>query len=204
MSIEDYFSDWQQRAWICRGCSWSGTGDEASIELFAELFELKCPQCDGRLALVLLPTHDSIRSAAADGHPEAIGMMGNVAKAEEFQAEQQRSRQSLKRLKKINSDNLEFTLTTVDTHDWMNPSHVVLLCNGVEIYRERSGFEHWEAIIEIGQALIDQYGQRIAWFDPGDAGVTLLGDNLSALGQIQNFLNQAGIAPPAGPWSAAR
>ena len=129
-------------------------------------------------------------------------MLSVVANADEFQADQKRSRRSLKRLRKIDGDNLEFSLTTVDTHDWMSPSHVVLLCNGTEIYRERSGFEHWEAVIKIGQAVIDQYGERVAWFDPAQAGVALLGDNLHASGKIQDFLNRAGIAPPSGPWSA--
>lgn len=202
MSIEDYFSDWKQRTWQCSRCSWSGAGSRASQELFAELFELNCPDCDARLATVPLPTHDSIMRAAANGHPEAISMLDDVVRADEFQADQKRSRRSLKRLKKIDGDNLEFTLTTIDTHDWMSPSHVVLLCNGTEIYRERSGFEHWEAVIKIGQAVIDQYGERVAWFDPAQAGVALLGDNLSASGKIQNFLNREGIAPPSGPWAA--
>ena len=201
MSIEDYFSDWKQRTWQCSRCEWSGAGSQASQELFAELFELNCPDCDARLATIPLPTHETIKRAAANGHPEAMSMLDDVVRADEFQADQKRSRRSLKRLKKIDGDNLEFTLTTIDTHDWMSPSHVVLLCNGTEIYRERSGFEHWEAVIEIGKVLVEQYRERIAWFDPGEAGVVLLGDSLSASRQIQSFLNRAGIAPPSGPWA---
>lgn len=203
MSIEDYFSNWNQRTWQCSSCSWKGTGNQASQELFAELFELNCPKCDARLATVPLPTHDSIKRAAANGHPEAISMLDDVTKADEFQADQKRSRRSLKRLKKLDGDDLEFTLTTIDTHDWMSPSHVVLLCNGTEIYRERSGFEHWEAVIKIGQAVIDQYGERVAWFDPAQAGVALLGDNIHASGEIQDFLDRSGVAPPSGPWAAS-
>ena len=202
MSIEDYFSDWQERTWTCRQCSWSGSGGEASSELFAELFELNCPKCGGRLALVLLPTHDAIRSAAAEGHLEAIGMMDQVAKADDFQADQQRSRLKLKQLRAVNGEKLEFSLATIETHDWMSPSHVLLLCNGTEIYRERSGFEHWEAVLEIGQAVMDQFGDHVAWFDPAEAGVSLLGDNIHAPAEIQDFLNRAGITPPTGPWAS--
>lgn len=129
-------------------------------------------------------------------------MMASVARADQFQADQPRDRRSLKRLTEVDGDHLEFSLTTIDTHDWMNPSHVVLLCNGVEIYRERSGYEHWEAVIEIGKAIIDQFGDRIAWFDPSRAGTALLGDNIHASGKIQEFLDRSGVAPPSGPWTA--
>lgn len=204
MTVENYFSDWKQRTWVCCGCSWSGTGEGASTELFAELFELNCPQCGRRLATVALPTQDVIQSAATDGHPEAKAMLGLVARADEFQAEFQCSRQALKRLEMIAGDNLEFSLGTVDTHDSMSPSHVVLLCNGIEIYREPSGFEHWRAVIDIGGAVIDQYGDRVAWFDPAEAGVALLGDNLRASGLIQDFLDRAAVAPPSGPWATRK
>jgi len=204
MAGENYFSDWKQRTWTCPACTWTGTGAQAAQELFSELFEINCPACDARLATVLLPTTESIRRAAGDGNSEAISMLDFVDESQQFWADLDTSRRSLKRLKNIDGDQLELTLETIDTGDWMNPSHVVVLCNGKQIHKERSGYEHWEAIIEIGEALLAQYGSRIAWYDPGTAGVALLGDNRRANSTIQEFLSTHEIAPPTGPWAQAK
>jgi hypothetical protein len=204
MSIENYFSDWKARTWTCPRCAWVGTGAQAGTELFTELFEVNCPTCDGRLATIPLPTHDSIRRAASDGNVEAISMLDNVYQAEQFTAERAASRRRLKRLKSIDGDHLEFTLESVDSGDWMNPSHIMLVCNGKQVYKEPSGYEHWEAVIEIGRALLARYGSRVAWYDPGTVGTALLGDNLLASGTIQEFLDAHNIAPPSGPWARTK
>ena len=202
MSTEDYFSDWRDRQWACSQCEWIGRGSEATQELFAELLQVDCPRCDARLTLIPLPTNETILRAAAANHPEALAMMDSVGRWQAFQVDQGRSRRKLKDLGTIVGTNLEFSLTTLHKGDAMNPSHVLLWCNGKEIYREPSGYEHWEAVIEIGSAIVDQFGERVAWFDPGAAGAALLGDDLGASGRIQDFLNGAGIAPPSGPWAA--
>jgi hypothetical protein len=163
--------------------------------------ELNCPTCEGRLALVSFPTVEQIRAAAAEGHPEAVSMLTHEAKAEEFSTSQKRSRRSLNKLPKSDGDHLQFHLETIHSGDGMSPKWLILLCNGTEIYRERSGYEHWEAVITIGEAVNKQFAGRIAWFDPADAGSALLGDNMRARGHIQDFLNDTGIAPPHGRWS---
>lgn len=204
VSIENYFSDWKQRSWTCPGCAWEGTGAQAAEELFNELFEINCPSCDARLATVLLPTTESIERAAAEGNAEALSMMEVSAQSRRFLANLDTSRRALKRLKDVDGDQLEFTLETIDNGDWMNPTHIVLLCNGKQIYKERSGYEHWQAVIEIGEALLAKYESRIAWYDPAQAGKALLGDNLNASPTIQEFLDTHGIAPPTGPWASAK
>jgi len=72
--MSDYFSHWRARGYTCTECGWTGTGKEASQELFAELFELNCPQCDSRLDLISFPTEAEIQAAAESGHPEAQEM----------------------------------------------------------------------------------------------------------------------------------
>jgi len=51
--VSDYFSTWRDRGFTCGRCAWTGTAEEASHELFAELFEVNCPLYDARLDLVL-------------------------------------------------------------------------------------------------------------------------------------------------------
>lgn len=73
--MSDYFSSWRIRGYTCTQCAWTGTGKEASQELFAELFEVNCPECVARLDLISFPTDTSIREAAERGHPEAQQML---------------------------------------------------------------------------------------------------------------------------------
>ena len=75
--MSDYFSSWRIRGYTCTQCTWVGTGEDASQELFAELFELNCPECDARLDLILFPTEAEIQAAAETGHPEAVEMLEN-------------------------------------------------------------------------------------------------------------------------------
>lgn len=70
----DYFSDWRQRRWDCSSCQWFGPGSEAAIEPFSELFEVNCPLCDGRLAVISYPTNEEVLRAAEAGNAEAIYM----------------------------------------------------------------------------------------------------------------------------------
>ena len=56
-------------------------------------------------------------------------------------------------------------------------------------------------VIDIGTAPLERYRHQIAWFDPGQTGLALLGNNPSASGPIRSFLDSARIAPPSGPWA---
>lgn len=198
----DYFRDCKPRTtWTCNECTWTGPRQDMSLEVFTDLFEAQCPECSAKIAIVLHPTSEEIRAAAAAGEPEAQSMLAQVNVAEEFSASRSASRSKLKHLTGLVGANLEFTLESSDDGDWMSPTWIYVVCQGKRIYKERSGFEHWEAVIDIGAALLERYRHQIAWFDPGQTGRALLGDNLSASGRIQSFLDSAGIAPPTGPWA---
>jgi hypothetical protein len=82
-------------------------------------------------------------------------------------------------------------------HDWLT-----LTCGDRLVHRERSGFEHWEAIIEISEHVLKTYRRRVAWIDPSDAGLCLLGDDFSAKEKNTRFLKAKNVAPPTGPWAA--
>jgi len=78
MAALDYFTEAKHRDFVCRSCGWNGDSSAASMETFDELFELNCPMCDARLALVLYPTDQDIRVAAEAGDPEAISMLKRI------------------------------------------------------------------------------------------------------------------------------
>jgi hypothetical protein len=174
------------------------------MEPFAELFELNCPKCDSRLAVITFPTYDEVRKAAATGDAHALAMMPDVEDGERLQETRRQCRQRLAQLPRLDGTALSFTLDTEDSGDRMNPDWLILKCQGNEIYREPSGFEWWKGVIEIGQAVKDQYGDQAGWYDPSNAGFRLLGDSMSAEGTIHSFLNETGLTPPTGPWSHPR
>lgn len=72
----NYF-EWKKLSTSC-SCGWSGPNPTTNVETFRELFEYYCPQCNDELGLVMYPTHEEIRSAAADGDEEAISMASNL------------------------------------------------------------------------------------------------------------------------------
>ncbi len=96
-------------------------------------------------------------------------------------------------LPEIDGTALEFTFHTEGGSDWMNPEWLVLTCNGVEIHRERSGFEHWEALIEISGELLAHYPGRIAWIDASEAVEALGGDSIHAPAEVERFLEEHGV-----------
>lgn len=200
----DYYSDWREKRWTCAKCGWAGTGAEADHEHFSALMELNCGECFSRLAVVLYPDEDDLRRDAEAGNAEALGALSlweaNAPTRETWQREWQASRVRLEALPALADEHLTFTLHA-EGRDWMNPEWISVMNHDREIYREPSGFEHWEAIIDIAAALKAQYGERLDWFDPAEAGTGLLGDDLTARSKITTFLVEAGLTPPTGPWS---
>lgn len=55
----------------CRRCGWRGPGDSASLEMYAEVFDLSCPSCGRMVVVVGYPTFEEVEQAARKGNPEA-------------------------------------------------------------------------------------------------------------------------------------
>jgi hypothetical protein len=167
--------------------------------------ELNCPECDSRLALVPFPTEDQLRAAAEAGNAQAVEDLAardaDGPRREAWSRDWQASRDRLPSLPDLAGEALTFSLHA-EGRDWMNPDWLLILHEGQEIYREPSGFEHWAAVIELAEAIQDRYGDRVLWFDPGEAAVGLLGDDLSAAKKISSFLTRTGLTPPSGRWKA--
>ena len=192
---------WHEKLWTCSSCGWEGRGADAAIETFDALFELNCWECDSRLAVIMYPTFDEIKEAAAAGVPEALEMLPSVQAAEVGRLKLSEARINLFDLPNVEGETLTFTLGVEGDRDRLSPEWLILFCKTQEIYREPSGFEGWRAILEIGKAIRHQYGTRAAWLDPGTVGQQLLGDDRNASNQIHNFLIESGLTPPVGIWS---
>ena len=196
-AMESYFGDWSTRNWECTNCGWSGLGDDAAIELFDELFELNCPSCDSRFDLISFPTSSEIREAAQAGSEEALEMLQEVERSEEANADRAKRRQNLEQLHRTMSDDeprLAFRFRT-EGGESLSPAWLVLDANRREVYREPSGFECWEAIIELTEILLSQFGDRVHSVDAREAANELAGDDLGASGKVYRFLDEHHLLP---------
>ena len=195
-----FFDPWKAWMWECPSCPWSGRGDELALEHFDALFELHCPLCDHKFAVVTHPSRKQAQQAADAGNIEAIKHLAVFDLVEGKSQEVEESRLTRRNLPSLHGDRLEFTFTTSGGSSWMNPSSLIVSCADTVIHRERSGFEHWQAIIDISQCILDTYPGRVSWIDPGEAGECLLGDDLTAASTIAEFLRDHAVAPPSGEW----
>ena len=56
----------------CEVCGWAGTAEEAAGELYQELMDFRCPDCDRIILIVSYPTVAEMREYAAAGNEKAI------------------------------------------------------------------------------------------------------------------------------------
>ena len=59
-----------EHQFVC-SCGWSGIGSACTTELFREVLEGSCSECDTMLYVRSLPTFDATRTAAAQRSPGA-------------------------------------------------------------------------------------------------------------------------------------
>jgi hypothetical protein len=67
-------------------CGWSGSAGQSATELFHELLQGNCPQCDTMLYIRSFPTLEEIRVAAAQGDERAIEQLATVEQVEQRQS----------------------------------------------------------------------------------------------------------------------
>jgi hypothetical protein len=197
----EYFSDWRTDMWDCPGCGWSGPGSGLAKEYFDELFEVHCPRCDHKFGVITHPTTEQTQRAAAAGNAEAIAHLKALTVVGQRQRDVQQAREALGYLPDLDGTDLTFTFAPEGGDDGMSPTWLVLYCGDREVYREPSGYEGWQAIIDIGMVLVDRYAGRIAWIDPAAAGDCLGGDDISYDRHIRAFLAVHHVAPPTGAWA---
>ena len=195
----DYYSTWRTDRFEC-DCGWSGPGSALALELFEALMEVHCPRCDAKFGLMPFPNREQTQSAADEGNVEAASELQRFSAYDEVQRELAESRQRISELPDLTGDVLTFTFG-VEGGEALNPAYLTIKHEGVEIYRERSGFEWWSSLLELSTLLMERYPGRISWIDPTNDADQLLGDDLSASKTIRAFLADHGVSPPTGDWA---
>ena len=77
-----YDDDWRAQHTDCPNCHWSGTPAEMDSEVYRELIEFSCPNCDQILLMVEHPAREEVERAAARGVEEAIQHLALIRRAE--------------------------------------------------------------------------------------------------------------------------
>jgi len=196
----DYYSSWRTDTFECE-CGWSGTGIQLATEMFRDLFEIHCRECDHKFGLICYPGQAETAEAAARGVTEAIEALPQFDAYKQTQRELAESREQIKALPDFEGDELTFTFA-VEGGVSLSPDYLLICHDGEEIYRERSGFEWWSCLTELCECLMQRYPGRIAWIDPTDDANELLGDDIRADAKIRDFLAENRISPPSGRYSA--
>ena len=154
-----YFSDWGTKGYAC-SCGWVGTGTELSIDFFdrGTLIEASCPKCDSHLAIVLCPTDDETRAAAAAGNEEAKRMLPQVKEGEAWRERYEREKlHHPSQLPDVEGARLQFI---IEVEGPTLESYYIIKLGEQIVWREPAGWEDWERFNELKVLLKRRYRSR--------------------------------------------
>jgi hypothetical protein len=164
----------------CPRCGWSGRAGDLSKELYQELFDISCPRCDTKLAIVPYPTHEETRTAAAEGNPRAQENMAQVEAREEFFDRFDRARlKHSEELPDIEGDkriDLFWDFEAVED----GPNRTIIRHGDRVIWTEIAAFEAGDHFADVLAILRERYGARMGRLDPTPAStIYLYGDRIT-------------------------
>ncbi len=170
------------------GCGWSGRCRDFE-EIFREVLDVTCPDCDRMLLVVAYPTHEETRAAAAAGNEEAIGNMAQVESRERFLAAATASElKEPEELPDLEGEDIVIEWDFEERENREDANWTVLRHEGREIFRE---YAYWEGIHRFETVLWtlrEKYGSRLAEVRPtGSARPCLLGDYLWAERKVKSL-----------------
>lgn len=154
-------------------CGWQGPATGASIELFDALYELECPRCDARLAVVGLPTHDQVREAAATGNESAQRDLVDVERIEARHA--RASRLALADIEVLPALDGAELIIHWDQEEVDDEQYTVLLHGDRALWRELAFWEGLTRYKEVVALLELKYGTRLRGVIPTQRSETYLG-----------------------------
>tara|TARA_Y100001960_G_C14219952_1_gene608510 strand:+ start:122 stop:346 length:225 start_codon:yes stop_codon:yes gene_type:complete len=71
--VFEYEEDWEKVILTCAECNWKGTFREGDTEMYTEVMDSSCPNCDIILAVVLYPT-----TAEAAGYRDEVVDLAHI------------------------------------------------------------------------------------------------------------------------------
>lgn len=165
----------------CHKCKWEGTGEQAATgEQFSELFELDCPKCFERVAIISYP---STAEAIQHGTAEEKNMAERITKKqEEIRSSRIESESQLPDI--LGEIIIEAKEKSVDGAGWLE-----IYANEDLLWKELGYYEYYQRFIEICELLDVKYKGQIKAIKY-DNSQYLLGDKISAPEIIKKVVDE--------------
>ncbi|MDD2336439.1 MAG: hypothetical protein PHD01_07655 [Geobacteraceae bacterium] len=149
-----YSEEWMKKAYICNGCSWSGTGAESTRGHMyrGKFLDLNCPTCSELLDVLML--------SAKKGCAHSLeGLTEEQLKAKEDEDEQERQY----REKCLSSADQLPNLPDGDlTLNWDMEQDQIQIKNGeTVIWSEPAVYEGFDRFEQVALILKEKYGTRL-------------------------------------------
>lgn len=178
-----YYDNWRDENYACDACAWRGRGkDLAHGETFADLFEVDCPECGGRIATVTFPTLDESRKNWDKVSPgDKLVVQMTEARLEDFD---RRGLRSPDQLPDLAGDDL---ILAWDLNDG-GTSETVIRYGDFVLWREPAFYEGAERFEEVAEILASKFGSRFQDLVPTrDSEDFLYGNRLGSPYRIEKF-----------------
>jgi DNA-directed RNA polymerase subunit RPC12/RpoP len=172
----------------CPECGWVGSG-KGQMELYADLFDVCCPKCGYMIFIILFPTVDETRAAAAAGNQRAVVELRGIEARTQVQ---RRISETLLRdateLPDLDGDRLVilWDIERVE-EDWWT----ILRHGEREIWREMAYWEGIGRFIEVVEILRARYGLRLVEVRPTPASEASLWGDKKGVDKIVERVNAA-------------
>lgn len=181
-----YFQDWKTEIFTCPVCGWRGTFEEGSVEIYEELMDSSCPDCEWfdapMLAIVSWPTIQECEDNR--DKMEAIDIMALDMRKDflaKFESMRLKSPDELPDLA-----GSEITITW-DIAGEEPGGYTVLIHEGKEIWREPAVYEGYERFGEVVDLLKEKYGSRLIDVEPTKRSeLYLYGDCIGSMRAVKS------------------
>jgi hypothetical protein len=143
------------------------------FEPYEEVMDFVCGECGKMIAIVVFPTVDEIKRAAAAGNPKAIEELPSALEQEAFWKRLERlCLKSPEQLPDLDGDRLEFDWDMEEDED--DERWTVIRSGGAEVWREPAVWEGMSRFFEVEALLAERYGSRFDSLAPTEASMMYL------------------------------
>lgn len=142
----------------CSNCNWNGLGSQLKIgEHYSALFELDCPKCDHKVAMVGMPSFEEVLKDGTDKEKEEV-----LKSIEESERQKNLELTRASKLPKLSGP------LQIRFHERYERHHKILLdiyANELLIFSEQVYYEYSERLMEIIRILSYKYRAKIQSID---------------------------------------
>lgn len=180
MNTHKYYQ-YGKEDFLCPKCGWKGKGkDLEQGDLFAEFFEVHCPNCSTKLeAIVMFPTHEEVMKYGTNADKRQLAKQ--LSWFEELKINEIKDISEFPDLPNVPTT---FKLVAFkQNYKW----RIGVEANGKIIASELRYYEYYERYVEIGKMLKQKYGSLIQDLIPDPQDQYLYGDDFKAIDEVSKL-----------------